>query len=296
MTFAQNKHRGLTWLGLALFIFLAYLVSYLVSISIRQKPEELIPKNIERIVSLNVAATEILIDLGLEDKIVGVSFSKSNPQAIKEKPKVGRGLGNVNAEVVLALSPDIVFAYKGDAKFLREKGVPVFVVDTCNLQEVIDLVEDIGKMMGKEKEAYKIARRLKERIERIKERLKNIPNRPLVYFEAGAIGRTRASGSLTHDLITMAGGENLAKDEPVSFPLLSSEYIIAKNPDIIIVEEYGASIGEVKNRDGWQDIKAVKNNRIFRSPVYYTNYTPRCIEGLEQFARWFHPELFINEK
>jgi len=284
------------WLSLILFIFLAYLVSYFLLNSIKRETKRPASKRIERIVSLNVAATQILLDLGLEDKIVGVSFTKSNPAVVREKPKVGRGFGNVNVEAVLALCPDIVFAYKGDASVLEEKGIPVFCVDTCNLEEVISLVRKIGKVVGKEPEAARIVHKMEDKIRKIQEKLKGVKTRPLVYFEAGSIGHTRGPGSLTHDLITLAGGKNLAKDEPVAFPLLSQEYIIAKNPDIIIVEEYGPSIEEIKKRDGWQDIKAIKNNRIFRSPVYYTNYTPRCIEGLEQFAKWFHPQLFINEE
>ncbi len=169
-------------------------------------------------------------------------------------------------------------------------------MDTCNLEEVVKLVREIGKIVEREKEANEIAQTMEDRINEVKKRLGNVRLHPLVYFESGSIGRTRASGSLTHDLISLAGGENLAKDEPVSFPLLSSEHIIAKDPDIIIIEEYGTSIEEVKNRDGWQDIKAIKNNRVFKSPVYYTNYTPRCIEGLEQFARWFYPEVFFTSK
>ena len=279
------------WIGLIFFIFLAFFVSYFASNSIKKEVKNIAYEKIERIISLNVAATKILVDLGLEDKIVGVSFTKSNPEIVRDKPKVGRGFGNVNVEAILALMPDIVFVHKADVQVLRGKDIPIFVVDTCNLEEVVSLVRRIGKILNRELEANKIANRMEDRINRVQKRLRDIKFRPLVYFESGLIGRTRASGSLTHDLIALAGGENLAKDEPVIFPLLSNEYIIAKNPDIIIVEEGGASIEEVENRDGWQDIKAVKNSKIFISPVYYTNYTPRCIEGLEQFARWFHPAL-----
>lgn len=283
------------WIALIFFILLAFLFSYLSLYSIKRKPRSITSEKIERIVSLNVAATEILLDLGLEDKIVGVSFSRNNPEAVKGKPQVGRGFGSVNVEKVLSLRPDIVFAYKGDASLLREKGIPVFVIDTCNLEEVISLIKDIGKVVGKEKEAYRIAKRMRDRIDEIKKKLKDVKSYPLVYFESGLPGHTRGPGSLTHDLITLAGGINLAKDEPAAFPILSQEYIIARNPDIIIVEEYGAKIDEIRRRDGWQSIKAVRNNRIYKAPVYFTNYTPRCIEGLEQFARWFHPEVFNED-
>jgi iron complex transport system substrate-binding protein len=97
---------------------------------------------------------------------------------------------------------------------------------------------------------------------------------------------------LTHDLITRAGGINIAKDEPVSFPILSQEFIIEKNPDIIILSEWGTKPSTIKNRDGWKNIKAVKSDRILVSKSGYTGYTPRCLDGLEVYARFFHPGLF----
>ena len=280
------------WLLLILFIFLAYLASYFASTSTKNEQDAIVPQDIKRIISLNAAATQILVELGLEDKIVGISNTFSNPAEVKEKPKLGRGFGNINVEAVLSLRPDIVFAYKSDAEILKEQGVNVFIVQTCSLNEVLDLITEIGRVLNKQAQACQIAQRMKKRIEEIQEKLKGIKSKPLVYFEAGPMGRTRGPGSLTHDLITLAGGINLARDEPAAFPLLNSERIIEMNPDIIILEEYCVSAQELKKRDGWQDINAVKNNRIFISPVIYTNYTPKCIEGLQQYARWFHPEAF----
>jgi len=280
------------WLALVCFIFLAFCVSYFASNSTVKKRNVILPGNIERIVSLNVAATQILVDLGLEDRIVGVNNTFSNPAQVKDMPKVGRGFGNINIEAILGLAPDIVFAYDSDVKILKERGINVFVVKTCNLNDVVNLVIEIGRTVNREPQARAIAGQMQKRIDDVRKKLEGVKYQPVVYFEAGAIGRTRAPGSLTHDLITMAGGSNLAKDEPVPFPLISNEYIIEKDPDVIILEEYGVSVEEVKKRDGWQNIKAVKDDKIFISRAVYTNYTPKCIEGLEQYARWLHPEAF----
>ncbi|MCF6147875.1 MAG: ABC transporter substrate-binding protein [Candidatus Kuenenia sp.] len=280
------------WFMFILFIFFVYCISYFVSHLTKEKRDVPASGNIERIVSLTVAATQILIELGLEDKIAGVNSTFSNPEEVKKKPHVGRQFGNINIEAVLSLKPDIVFASNSDAEVLKEKDVNVFVVETCNLNEVIRLVTEIGKVVAMESQASQLVQKMQKRIDDIQEKLRKVNTRPLVYFESGAIGRTRAPGSLTHDLITMAGGINLAKDEPITFPLLSIERIIEMNPDIILLEEYGVPPEEVKKRDGWQKIKAVRNNKIFISPTMYTNYTPKCINGLEQYARWFHPEAF----
>ena len=90
----------------------------------------------------------------------------------------------------------------------------------------------------------------------------------------------------------MAGGINLAADEPVRYPILNSEYIIDRNPDIIVIVSYGASINEVKNRDGWGNMTAVKNNKIYQIDTNWITCNPRLILGLDQFAKWFHPDKF----
>lgn len=284
------------WIGIIILIICSFVPVYVLRrySVVKQQPPS-IPHLPQRIVSLSLVATEILFDLEAGDRIVGVIESPNNPPQAKEKVQMGKTFGHLNIEMVVGLEPDLVFScHEIDAnKTIEKRGIPVFIVDTCNsLDRVIVLVRNIGKIVGKESEAEVIALRMQERIDNIVTRVRDVANQPLVYF-AGLNGTTRGPGSLTHNLITLAGGINLAKDEPVPFPLLSTEYIIEKNPDIIIVDERGGpSIEEIKRRDGWQNIKAVKNNRIYKSPKYFTNYTPRCIEGLEQFARWFHPQIF----
>jgi len=245
-----------------------------------------------RIVSLANSATEILFMLGAGDKIVGVSSTADYPPEVKSKSTVGKSYGSVNLELVLGKNPDLVICSKSNAHLFEEKGISTFVVTTMDLEGVIKLVEDLGNLVGKEAEATEIAGDMRRRIDEVKSKVESVPGRPLVYFEDSSLGKTRSRGSLTDELIRAAGGVNIARNETVPFPILSAEFIISENPDVIIIEEYGGSIEELKSRDGWRNISAVKNNRVYKSPVYFTNYTPRCVDGLEQYARWIHPEIF----
>ena len=244
----------------------------------------------KRIVSLCLPVTEIICQLGLEDKIVGVCEGDC-PDKLKDRPRVGRAFGIQNVESVIALKPDLVFCW-GDGILLKDKGLTVFSVSTNEMDGVIKLVQGVGELLGEKERATGIADSMKQKLERIDTKTKRLKDKPLVYFEAGTLGKTRGPGSLTHELIDKAGGINLAGKEKVPFPLLSSEFIIASNPDIILVEDFGESNEGIMARSGWQDLKAVKNRRIYRCPSYFTNYSPRCLEGLEQFTRWFHPEEF----
>ncbi|RLF46944.1 MAG: cobalamin-binding protein, partial [Thermoplasmata archaeon] len=69
-------------------------------------------------------------------------------------------------------------------------------------------------------------------------------------------------------------------------------YIIARNPDVIVVVSYGASVEEIKSRNGWQNIDAIKNDRVYSIDRHLVTSSPRLVDGLEQLAKWFHPELF----
>ena len=250
-----------------------------------------------RIICLESSLVEILYFLGMEDRIVGVTSFCKWPPEVEKIPKVGRGFGDLNLEMLIALEPDIILCWRGkDERMLSERGFHLFLVESCGIKGVIDIVRRVGEVVDKPQQAELLARDMEGRIKNIEEKLKDVKRKPLVYFEGGNTPfSTRAHGSLGHDLITLAGGINIAKDEPIAFPTLTNEYIIKLNPDVIIVEQYGASIDEIRKRPGWSNIPAVRNNRIYKQPSYYTYYSPRCIEGLEQFAKWFHPELFEEE-
>lgn len=253
----------------------------------------------QRIVSLTLCTTKILCALGAEDMVVAITDSKSQmPVKAKNIPRVGRSFGQVNIEALLGFQPDFVFCWQNVADILQQKGIPVYIVNCKSLPDVLRLIKETGAITGRDKEARLLLNDLETRIETVKQKVARVETKPLVYFEGWGIGYTRAPGTLTHDLITLAGGINIAADQPVAYPLLSTEYIIQKNPDIIIVEKgwSDATIEEIKNRDGWDKIKAVRNNRVYRIEYsYYTDWAPECVEGIELFAKWFYPEVFQNE-
>lgn len=245
-----------------------------------------------RFVSLCLPATEIICELGAGEGLVAVSADRSCPEELKHLPRVGKAFGDVNVEAVLGLEPDLVFCWKRADDVLRTRGIRTYVVETSDFEGVMRLVVEVGRIVNRSERAGGLVSAMRSRVERVETKIAAVKHRPLVYFEGGSLGRTRGPGTLTHDLIVLAGGRSIASGQSVPYPLLSAEYVIDRDPDIIIVEEYGAPPEDLRSRDGWSGLKAVRDGRVYRSPVHYTNYTPRCVGGLEQFARWFHPEVF----
>ena len=250
----------------------------------------------ERVVSIASSVTEILYALGCGDMLVGVDKYSDYPPEVKEKPCVGSAF-SLNVEMVLDLKPDLVLTwwYAEEAiRALEERGITVFAINPQSVYDVLQTIRTIGLIVGRSEEANSLAARMQDVVDEVTDRTKGLAkaDRPLVYYELGTPMKTTGPGTFTNELIFMAGGINIAAEEPVRYPLLSSEYIIARDPDVIVVVSYGASPEEIKAREGWQGIDAIKNDRVYVIDTHLVTCSPRIAQGLEQFARWFHPELF----
>lgn len=253
-----------------------------------------VPEHPKRIISMAAACTVVIYDIGAENLIVGVDkFSIDYvPKAI-EKTVVGTSY-NPSLEIMVGLEPDLIIAWHYARISPLEENIPIIYIDPRSIHDILLTMKMIGFVVGRENEVAQVVSGIENRMAVIEKKIENISkeNRPLVYYELKGMGKTVGPGTFTNEMIFVAGGINIASDEPVRYPILSSEHIIWKNPDVIVVVSYGADVEEIKNRGGWQEIDAVKNNRVYKIEYGWASATPRIILGLEQFAKWLHPTLF----
>jgi iron complex transport system substrate-binding protein len=249
-----------------------------------------IEKTPERIVSLSPSNTEILFALGLENKVVGVTNYCDHPEEAKRKEKIGN-FAEPNLEKIVSLEPDLVLAtsmHEKQVTQLDKLGIPTLVLEPKGMSDMLSSIELIGKATGSEDKALSLVTSLKERIDTIEEKVKDIPEdkKPLVYYELWPTPiTTTGPGTFVDDLINRAGGRNIAADAKKAYPEYSQEVIIKRNPDIIIFSHHGASQQseeDIKARKGWESVNAIKNDKVF-----YVNEnivqrpTPRLVDGLE---------------
>lgn len=203
---------------------------------------------------------------------------------------------SINVEKVVALKPDIVFTWKyfiNYASVLEEKGITVFAIDVKTIDDLLENIRTIGLIMGKLPEAINLTKEMQTKIDDISSKIKDLDEseRPKVYYELST--KTCGGGTFPNEIIYLAGGINIYGASPIRYPIPNYEYIISENPDVIIISSANpSSIEEVKNREGWENINAIKNDRVYEIDYHYTNWGPRTIQGIEQFAKWFHPDLF----
>ncbi len=257
----------------------------------------------QRIISLAPSNTEILFALDLGNKVVGVTDFCDYPEEAQAIEKVG-GL-EYNLEKIVALDPDLVLAIGGSpaqvekATEMEKLDLTVLVLEPGDVEGIMDNIELVGKATGAEKEADELVAQMRTRFDDITAKAKGAASSPKVFFELDATDPSKpytpGPGSFIDALITLAGGSNIGASAKMQWVQLSTEDIIAQDPDIIVLGDanYGVTVEMVKERPGWGVISAVQNDAIYPiDDVLVSRPGPRIIDGLESLARIIHPELF----
>jgi iron complex transport system substrate-binding protein len=251
----------------------------------------------QRIVSLAPNITEILFALGLGPRVVGVTSYCNYPEEAKRIAKVGDTL-KPNLEQIISLRPDLVLISTASQleQFrarLLEAGIPVFALKSNSMDEVFHSIETIGQVTNREEQSKSLVGSLEDRLQAIKSRVSGRP-RPRVFFIVGTEPLiTAGRGSFITDLIDLAGGESISADLPTEWPVYSAETAIAKAPDIIIFPgpEHGSDPKGTLPK-GLNVTPAGRNSRAYHiNDELVFRPGPRIIDGLEEMARLFHPEV-----
>lgn len=251
-----------------------------------------------KIVSIAPSATEILFALGVGSKVVGVTDADSYPPEVAKIAKVGGY--PLNYEVIASLSPDLVVGASlttaDDISKLEALKLTVLTVDARNVQEVANSILALGQAVGAGSQAQQIAGAMTTRLSDLDAKLKGAATKPRVFFELDNTLYTVGPGSFIDDLITRAGGANIASDAKSPYPQLNLESLVNKDPEVIILSDfaYGETADKVAGRPGWAKVSAVTNKRIveIKDPDLVSRPGPRILDGLELVAQAIHPELF----
>jgi iron complex transport system substrate-binding protein len=253
----------------------------------------------KRIVSLAPNITEMIYFLGLEERLVGVTQFSYFPKEAQKKPKVGVYTG-VNIEKVVTLSPDLVIATadgnrREDVEMLEEAGIPVYVVNPRKVHQVLDTIENVGTLCGVHDRARHLVHCLRQRVTKVIKEVRN-RKRPLIFLVINVKPLMSVNRStIHHDVIYLAGGNNMTGDQPITYPTLSMEEVIKKGPDAIIIssmEREGEFEKARKEWFRWPTLPAVQKGRVYCiDSDLIDRSAPRIVTGLEEMARLIHPEI-----
>ncbi|WP_431523618.1 ABC transporter substrate-binding protein [Paenibacillus pabuli] len=255
-----------------------------------------------KIVSVSPAETESLFALGLDEQIVGVSDYDDYPEAATTKPKMG-GVSKPNEESIIAAEADVVFTgismSEEAVKKLRDLGITIFKTDPKSVDDVMNNIETFGKITDHQEQAQELITKMKQDVADVTEAVKAVKpeDQKKVYVEFSP-GWTVGKGEFMDELITVAGGFNVASDL-VGWNEINEENIIASNPDVIlyandVIDENSKTLDQIiKERSGWDQITAVKDDAVIGLDANLLSRPgPRVTEGLKAVAKAIYPDLF----
>ena len=266
-----------------------------------------VPLPVNRIVSFASGITEIIYALDAGDKLVGRDYVSTFPNATSVVPIV-QGSGGLNMELLAEVDPDLVIDdtnldAETKAKIEETLGVPVIIDSPSESERIVPMVTNLGLILDAEETAAELVSFMNNVTDLVKSRLENLTTseKPLVFYELRDWYSSNNTG-VFHHLLADAGGINMAENETVMYPVLSPEFVVESNPDIIVkmvtstnheVTDFQAVRDEMMNRTELSGTTAVQEGTVYILDVFLRRGIRNPI-GLLTFAKWFHPDLFAD--
>jgi iron complex transport system substrate-binding protein len=291
---------------------------------------------VNRIVSFLPSATELLYEFGVEEKLFGVTHECRYPENAKLKPQVissvinsdeltsneintitctllrdGKNIFELDKKNLLDANPDLIIsqetcevcaAYTTEVKTALEilpKKPELYSMDPHNLNDIIQSVIELGKILQKEEKSLEIVHYLRQRIENI-QNSKNDKIPTVLAIEW--IEPFFTAGHWIPEMIAFAGGINLISKTGEHSRRMDLEEVKNSDPDIIILMPCGfdtvRTLSEydviLKNNPDWNSLNAVKNKQVFAVDAnsFFSKPSIRTIEGLEILAKIIQPDKF----
>ncbi|GAA3993243.1 ABC transporter substrate-binding protein [Allokutzneria multivorans] len=269
----------------------------------------------QRIVSLNQHATEILVALGLTDRIVGTAYPDTPdvPASIAADYKKIKLIAEKypSMEQVLAAEPDVVvggyasaFAEKDGRgrEALERKGIrTLLLAESCSTGPIgiTTYTEDLalfGKAFGVADRAKTLAAETTRRIDAVAAKVQGVEPVPVFFYDSGEKAAFTVGGhGLGNDLAKRAGGRNIFADLPKVFGDASWEQVAERAPKAVVLVDYLGAGGLDGKRAFLQGHPLVAKVPGVAQGKYVTLTLPDLIEGIrladavEKLARGLHP-------
>ncbi|MCC4221028.1 ABC transporter substrate-binding protein [Staphylococcus saprophyticus] len=255
-----------------LFIILAVILAACSTNSDKSTKNEQSEKLYDRIISLIPSNTEILYELGLGDKVVGVSTVDDYPKEVKDKKQFDAM--KLNKEALLKAKPDLILAHESqkstDGKVLnglKDSGVKVvYVKDAQSIDEMYETFKQVGKVTGKEKEANALVKETKNNIKKVVNSVPKDAKSQKVFMEVSSEPEIYTAGKNTFfdDMLKQLKAKNSFSNLD-GWQKVSKESIIKKNPGVMI-STMGISEKDyqqiIDKRGGFESLNAVQKGRI----------------------------------
>ena len=242
-----------------------------------------VPDHPQRIISLVPSQTELLYDLGLGERVVGITKFCVHPETwFKTKHRVG-GTKKVDMDKVRALKPDLIIGNKeeNERKDIEalEKEFPVWMSDVRSLHHAAHMILHVGAMTGSEKKAEQIVRDIAQAFEGLKPMEQPLTAAYLIWREPFMVA---GHGTFINDMLMRCGLQNVFDEGDARYPEVTPQELAESDPDIILLSSEPYPFKEkhiqelnmicpgtpVRIVDG--EMFSWYGSRLLRSPAYFS--------------------------
>ena len=258
----------------------------------------------QTIISISPSLTEILFGVGAGDRLIGRDSNSTYPEEALDALDLGGMWDGIPIEDILAMEPDLILAgeiFSADAiGELRDLGLTVYwQANPDDFEGLYENIRDIAVLTGTEDQAAALVDELAAQVASVDEKLAGVDQVPLVFYELDASEPanpwTAGAGTFISYVITRAKGQNLGDSLEGEWVQISSEALVAQDPDVILLadELYGITPESVAERAGWGEISAVQEGKIFGfDPFILSVPGPRLADGYQVVSQMLHPEVW----
>lgn len=243
----------------------------------------------ERIISLNGTLTEILVDLGKKDEIIGVDITSTYPVDIKENTKNLDHVSKISIESLIALNPTVIYAIEKELpeklkEQLSETSIRLVLFDQeYSIEGTKNLITGLAQSLDMDPNLL---------VAKIDDDIQSIPSldpKPsvlFIYARGSALLMVAGTDTPIDQIISISGGQN-AITEFRDYKTLTPEALLTHNPDYILLFDTGLqSLGGVEGVlkiEGISQTNAGKNKRIIAMDgLFLSGFGPRVAEAAKE--------------
>lgn len=307
----KNFSRQFSLILLSIFLIVISLVSptavgqdYVVDDLGRKVP---LTESYYRVITTVPNTTEMALQLGLTDRLVGVYSRKSVLSYVPKLQEVAKGKPGVarfsiNLEPTFSLSPDLALIHssqKSSISKLENQGIEVYASEPSSIEGIMENLTEIGKLLGKPQSAKDIITHMKASLTKLREAVDHLHHKKSTLYVVDDTIYTTGSNTFLNQILKLSGLKNIFSDVEGWKPV-SDEEIIQRNPELILIAaNAGLSLKKLNRRSGWDQIQAIQNHSVIQLSSELTSQisqpTPKVVTGaIRLFNLVYNRELSID--
>jgi iron complex transport system substrate-binding protein len=170
----------------------------------------------------------------------------------------------------------------------------VLLLEATSVESIFSHIHTLGRIFDRSTEAHAMTAAMRSRMAEISRRTEQLPRIRVLYVINSQPLITVGPGSYIHQMISLAGGTNIASGAETPYPRLTMETVLKEDPEVLIFPM--GSVETVPRREQqewrrWTTLTAVQQNRLREVSADALNRPgPRVMDGLEELVRVIHPE------